>query len=354
MKIVDADAHIIEGGALMESLLRDFPDKVRFAREGEVGAIYFEERPYPNPVGPGAGCPPAEGMSIDRGANPFTPEGVLADADKEGIHTVVFFPSALLGLPAFVDQKFAAEVARRYNRWLAGYCRPHGDRMAGVALAPIEDVEASVSIVREAEELGLCAVMIPACLRERNLDHPSLQPFYRACEEVDLGVCVHGAPGIHLPKLGSERFDNYLQVHCVSFPFDMMVAMTALVMGGVLERHPRLRVALLESGIGWVPYFLDRMDEHYEKRGRLVPGVKRRPSEYVERGQVYASCEPGECALPLAIARVGAGHIMYASDYPHWDGDFPESTRPLRERTDIGEQAREQILEGSARAFYGI
>ncbi len=354
MQIVDADAHVIEGADLIRGLMADFPDKVRFARAGEVGAIYFEERPYPNPVGPGAGCPPTEGLSIDRGSNPFTPEGVLADADREQIHAMVLFPSALLGLPAFDDPAFTAEVARRYNRWMAAYCRPHGGRLAGVALVPIEDVAASVEILREAKQLGLVAAMIPACLRERNLDHPSLEPFFRACEALDLGVGVHGAPGIHLPKLGSERFDNYLQVHCLSFPFDMMVATTALVMGGVLERHPRLRVALLESGVGWLPYFLDRMDEHFEKRGRLVPGVKREPSEYVARGQLFISCEPEESALPLAVERVGAEHIMYASDYPHWDGDFPESTRPLRERGDLSDSARALILEGSARAFYRL
>lgn len=354
MKIVDADAHVIEGGSLIQGLMHDFPAQVRFARPGEIGAIYFEGRPYPNPVGPGAGCPPAEGMSIERGSNPFTAEGVLADADREQIDSVVFFPSALLGLPAFVDQAFAAEVAARYNRWLAEYCRPHAGRMYGVALVPIEDVDASIRLAREAKVLGLVAVMIPACLRERNLDHPSLEPFFRTCEELDLGVGVHGAPGIHLPKLGSERFDNYLQVHSVSFPFDMMTALTALALGGVLERHAKLRVALLESGVGWVPYFLDRLDEHFEKRGRLVPSVKRRPSEYAARGQIFVSCEPEECSVPLAVERIGAEHIMYASDYPHWDGDFPESTRPLRERADINENARAEILAGSAQRFYRI
>ena len=354
MTIIDADAHVIEGVELMQELMTDFSDLIRLARPGEVGAVYIEGRAYPNPVGPGAGCPPTEGLCLERGINPFTPEGVLADADREQIGTVVFFPNVMLGLPGFTDQRFAAEVARRYNRWLAGYCRPHHGRMRGIGLVPIEDVAASVEILREVKQLGLVAAMVPACLKTRNLDHPSLAPFFDACEELDIGVGVHGAPGIHLPPLGAERFENYLQVHCVSFPFDMMVAMTAVVMGGVLERHPRLRVAFLESGVGWVPYFLDRMDEHFEKRGRLVPDVKRRPSEYMARGQMFVSCEPEESALPLAVERLGAQHILYASDYPHWDGSFPQSTKPLRERSDISEAARHAIFEGSARAFYRI
>src|SRR5947207_3193921 len=154
--------------------------------------------------------------------------------------------------------------------------------------------EEGAALVIEARELGAVAVMVPAVLRTRNLDHRDLEPFYAAAEELEMPLGIHGEPGIHLPPLGAERFDNYLQVHVVSFPFDMMVGTTALVLRGVFERHPRLRVALLESGVGWVPYFFDRLDEHVEKRGRLTPECRREPREYLARGQLYVSCEPEE------------------------------------------------------------
>ena len=112
--------------------------------------------------------------------------------------------------------------------------------------------------------------MIPPALKTRNLDHPDLDPFYAAAVELDMPLGVHGAPGIHLPKIGVDRFTNYIQVHCISFPFDQMTAMTALVSGGVFDRHPKLRVAFLEAGVGWVPYFIDRMHEHFEKRGDWI------------------------------------------------------------------------------------
>jgi uncharacterized protein len=355
MRVVDSDAHVIEGRELMGELLARFPEKIRMARPEETGAaLVIEGRFYPHSFGPGAGCPAPEGLCVDRGANPFTPAGVLADADREGIDTMIFFPSAALGVPGFADQTFAAEMARLYNRWLAGYCRPHGGRLHGVGLVPVEDVSTSVAILAEAKALGLVAVMVPAVLRTRNLDHPDLEPLYRAAEELDLPLAIHGAPGIHLPKLGSERFENYLQVHAVSFPFDMMVATTALILGGVLERHPRLRVALLESGVGWVPYFVDRLDEHVEKRGRLAPECRRRPREYVERGQLYVSCEPEESALPFVTETLGDHFVMYASDYPHWDSDFPHSTRPLRERTDLSDAVRERIMGANACRFYRL
>ncbi|MBI1814780.1 MAG: amidohydrolase [Deltaproteobacteria bacterium] len=355
MRVVDADAHIIEGRELMAELMQRFPDKISFAESMEDGsALVIEGRRYPQATGPGAGCRAEEGMCLDRGANPFTPEGVLKDADIEGIEQMVFFPSAALGLPAFTDQTFAAEVARRYNHWLAQYCQHNPQRLFGVALVPIESIAESIAIMREAKQLGLVATMIPAVLRTRNLDHPDLEPFYSAAADLAMPLGIHGAPGIHLPNLGSHRFDNYLQVHCVSFPFDMMVASTALILGGVLERHPKLRVALLESGVGWVPYFMERMHEHLEKRGRLTPACKHRPEEYIARGQIYVSCEPEEASVPLAVETLGANFIMYASDYPHWDGDFPNSTKPLRQRTDITPAVKARIMGENARTLYGL
>ena len=123
----------------------------------------------------------------------------------------------------------------------------------------------------------------------------------------------------------------------------------------MLDRHPKLRVAFLESGVGWIPYFIDRLHEHWEKRGSWIEnGWKRDPREYVERGQIYASCEPEEPMLPAVIDDLGADFVMYASDYPHWDGDFPDSTRPLRTRADIDDDARRKILAANAERFYRL
>ncbi len=352
--VIDGDAHVIEGKELMAELMARFPDKVRLSRPGEDGALFIEGRPYPKSTGPGAGCRADMGMCTDRGADPYTIEGILRDADREGIDRVVLFPSAALGLPAFRDLDFAATFARLYNRWLADYCRRAHGRLYGVSIVPIEDVEVSVGLMGEARELGLVGTMVPAVLGRRNLDHPDLEPLYAAAAELGMPLCIHGAPGIHLPPLGSERFDNYLQVHSVSFPFDMMMATTALVLGGVLERHPRLRVGLFEAGVGWAPYFIERLGEHVEKRGELAPGCKRPPRDYVDRGQIYVSCEAEEAGLPFAVETLGPRWILFASDYPHWDGAFPNATRPLRERTDLSPDARARIMGANARAFFAF
>ncbi len=356
MKILDADAHVVEGAALALPAAQRWPDKFAFrGPEDGGGGLRIEGRRYPEPEGPGAGCPAEHGLSRAPGIDPTTVEGMLADADRDHIDQMVLFPSMGLAVPSFTDLAFAAEFADLYNDFIAEWCGGSGGRLFGVGVVPIEDVEASIRLMKGVKERGLVCTMIPPALARRNLDHPDLDPFYAAAADLDMPLGVHGAPGVHLPKIGVDRFDNYIQVHCVSFPFDQMAAMTAMVSGGVLERHPRLRVAFLEAGVTWVPYFMDRLHEHWEKRGDwIADGWKRDPREYLARGQIYVSCEPGESLLPAVVETLGSEFILFASDYPHWDGEFPESTRPLRERRDLDDKARARILAENAERFFGL
>lgn len=353
VEFVDADAHVVEA-ELATECLRRWPD-VFTVTAGPKPELLTEGRRYPEPQGPGAGCPPEHGLVDVDGADPFSATGMLADADRDGIDRMVFYPSFGLRAPTIENHKVALEFSELYNEWVSELCGRGNGRFFGVAVAPIEYIDDAIGTLERAKRLGLVGAMIPPALKTRNLDHPDLDRFYAAAVDLDMPLGVHGAPGIHLPKIGVDRFDNYIQVHCVSFPFDQMAAMTALVSGGVFERHPKLRVAFLEAGVGWVPYFIDRLHEHYEKRGDwIVNGWKREPQEYIGAGNIWVSCEPEEPILPAVVDILGADFIMYASDYPHWDAAWPDSTRPLRERADLSDIARAKIAGGNARRFYRL
>jgi uncharacterized protein len=354
-RIVDGDAHLLEGGQFMLELAEARPDMVRLPEPGEgLGAI-IEGKRFPRSSGPGCGVDTATSLT-PRATNPFEPAGVIADADREGIDTMVAYPSLGIGATSFDDVAFAEDFARRWNRWAARFADDSpGKRLRAVGIVPLQDPERAVRVLDQLGDLGLVAVTVPPCLRDgRNLDHPSLAAFWAAVEASGLPAGVHGAPGMHIPVAGADRFDNYVQVHALSFPFDQMIALTALTLGGVLEAHPRLRVAFLESRVGWVPYFLERLDEHVEKRGAQVPRCRRPPSEYAARGQCVFSCEPEEHGIAHAAAALGAERIMYASDYPHWDSDFPETVAPIRDRTDLNAAAKAAILGGTAAALYRV
>ena len=354
MQIVDADGHVAEGAPLVLAAMERWPQHITLRDDGRP-SLKIEGRHYPEDEGPGAGCPPEHGLSRADGIDFSTAQSMLRDAERDHIDVMVLYPSFGLCAPSLEDPEFAAGFARLYNQWIADYCRPTGGRLRGVAVTPIEHGNAAIDVMREAKDLGLVATMIPPALKTRNLDHADLDAFYSVAEELDMPLGVHGAPGIHLPKIGVDRFSNYIQVHCISFPFDQMTAMTALVTGGVFDRHPKLRVAFLEAGVGWVPFFVDRMHEHYEKRGDWIPnGWQRDPHAYLEAGNIWVSCEPEEPILPGVVDVLGADFIMFASDYPHWDGDWPESTRYLRTRSDLPDAARAKIAGENAKRFYKL
>ncbi len=356
LRIVDGDAHLLEGAEFVLELMEAHPGKVTLPTAGGASAgALIEGKRFPNSSGPGCGVDTASSITA-RASNPFEPAGVIADAEREGIATMVAYPSLGLGATAFDDIEFATDFVRRWNRWAARFCDASPDRrLRAVGIVPLQDPARAARAVDEIGSLGLVGVTVPPALRDgRNLDHPSLEPFWAAVAGSGLPVGVHGAPGMNIPVPGADRFDNYVQVHAVSFPFDQMSALTALTLGGVFERHPQLRVAFLESGVGWVPYFLERLDEHVEKRGPQVPGCRRPPSEYAARGQCFFSCEPEEKSLAHVAKELGADKIMYASDYPHWDSDFPESVAAIRDRAELSAGDKEHILGGTAAGFYRV
>ena len=356
LAVVDADGHVVEPVEFFGELFQRFPDHVTLRNDTKLGVL-IEGRPYPDYEGPGAGCPPEHGLSEAPGVDPRTVDGVLANADTDGIDEMVLFPSFGLCVPTLEDPGLGAGLARMYNTWAAEFCAKSQGRLHAAAVVPIEHVEESITVMTEAKELELVCTVLPPALKSRNLDHPDLDPFYAAAADLGMPLGVHGAPGIHLPKIGVDRFTNYIQVHCISFPFDQMSAMTALVSGGVFDRHPRLRVAFLEAGAGWLPWFVERLGEHFESRGDWIPGGwQRHPAEYVAAGNVWVTCEPDEGTLPAIVESLGDGCVMFASDYPHWDGAWPKATSELVEhasgRLDPASLAR--IAAGNARAFYGL
>ncbi|MBI3076934.1 MAG: amidohydrolase family protein [Deltaproteobacteria bacterium] len=153
---------------------------------------------------------------------------------------------------------------------------------------------------------------------------------------------------------GTERFENYFFTHLVGHPFEQIIALACMTAGGVLERHPGLRVVFLEAGCGWAPYWLERLDEHYEVMHTLVPELPRKPSEYVRRGQCYFSCEGEEAGLPEVLGRLGEDVLVFASDYAHFDSKFPKSVKIMLERADLSEGAKRKILRENAARLYRL
>jgi uncharacterized protein len=354
--VVDADAHVNEDPTAWTDLSDRHPGWLGTARSAGRWVAEIEGKLYPRQEGPGCGVP------IDSATSPACAAGAadldrrLADMDAEGIDVQVLFGGLSIGVTSFADHGFALDFARAYNDWLLDrVCARAPDRLRGVATVPLQDPERAAGELVRAVGRGAVGVTIPPVVGERNLDDPSLLPFFEAAADAGVALAVHSAPGMNLPLPGAGRFANYAQVHCLSFPVDQMVAFTALAMGGVLDRFPALRVVFLESGVGWVPYFVHRLHEHHEKRPELLPAMASDPRTLVERGQCWFSFEAEEPLLATYVEHLGADSLVYSSDYPHWDSDFPGTVEEVRTSAKgLGDDVVAKVLGANAVRLYGL
>jgi uncharacterized protein len=117
-----------------------------------------------------------------------------------------------------------------------------------------------------------------------------------------------------------------------SHPFEQMLSIVSVISNGVLDRFPKLKVGFLEAGVGFLPYWMERFDEKYLKRKSEMEPLKMLPSEYVKNNRCYFTCEGEESALPLVIDQFGDQCMMYASDYPHWDTERPDTVSQVVRR----------------------
>jgi predicted TIM-barrel fold metal-dependent hydrolase len=122
----------------------------------------------------------------------------------------------------------------------------------------------------------------------------------------------------------------------------------------VPEQFPRLRLAYVEAGCGWIPYWMERLDEEYEKRAAEAPLLKGKPSEYMTNGRIFYSCESEEETLHYVLERAGDEIILYASDYPHWDSNYPNTVKSIAERPILSDEQKRKVLGANAKRLYRL
>jgi predicted TIM-barrel fold metal-dependent hydrolase len=139
-----------------------------------------------------------------------------------------------------------------------------------------------------------------------------------------------------------------------AFTFELMIALMHMVGEGVFDRYPKLKVAYMEGSCGWLPFWLERLDEHFDKLRPQWPDCQRKPSEIIRSGQVAVTCEPEEAGIPYVLESVASHMVMYAPDYPHWDSEFPESVRKLVGVPGMTEEQRRLVLGRNAKEWFNL
>jgi uncharacterized protein len=355
---IDADGHIMlppdiwdkyfERGTLYDRRPRRVPDnfgRTRLMVDGE-----FLPRRFGRWRGSGAGDSPERRRPGGR-----DPVERLKDMDLEGIDIAVNFPSGILSLPQVIDSAMALAITRAYHDWLSEYCAAAPHRLKGVAVVAAQDVGAGVAeLERCVKDYGFVGAFVAPNFQGLNLDEPMFYPLWDACQRLDVPALVHSGPGAN--AAGTERFDNFFYVHSVQFPFENMIALMTMIGGGVFDQFPSLRVAYLESGCGWVPYWMERLDDQAKLEKFDVPllprRIAKRPSEYIKT-RCFFSCEPGEESIPWVVEQIGAGRLVFASDYSHFDSKFPNTVKLVRETPGLSKETADLILRSNSIALFG-
>jgi predicted TIM-barrel fold metal-dependent hydrolase len=286
----------------------------------------------------------------------FDPHARIPDMDLDGIDAAFLYPSLGLFAGAVGDPAFAAAMCRAYNRWLADYCKPYPDRLFGIAMLPMQSIEAAIQEMRFARtELGFRGGFLrPNPYNDRKLHSPDYEPFWSAAEELDFCIGIHEGGNSGMPTVGVDRFDGRGAQHIISHTMEMMLACMSMIWGGVCERHPKLRVGFLESGGGWIAPWLDRMDRHFDDQGFNDSGLKTRPSELFRRN-CWISFEPVEGSIAALADYIGPHKILWATDYPHRDGFFPGAPQMMKERLKgLSADTQRGVMAGGAMQFYGL
>ncbi len=276
----------------------------------------------------------------------------LAAMDTQEIHTAVMYPTSGLGIGRIREPGYQTQLCRAYNEFIADYCKV-SPRLKAVANLPVNAPDTAAEELRYAvAELGLVGGMLAAQGHGKNFGSSEYFPLYEEAQKLNTPLAIHAFGG---DEPGSEIFDQFISIHTTGHPFPVLRQLTGMIFAGVPELFPDLKLGFLEIGCGWIPYWSDRMDEEWEKRGAVeAPECKKEPSHYITSKNVYYGCEPDEKTIGYVVGEIGSETIMYASDYPHWDMSWPESGSLIWARDDLSLEAKQNILGDNARRFYGL
>lgn len=280
----------------------------------------------------------------------------LGDMDQDGVSAEVLYPSLAISLFWLADGEFQRELFRIYNDWLADFVKCAPERLIGVALISLWDVDAAVREMERCRSLGLSSVAIWASAPEdRPLSGPENDRFWAAAQDLGMPVGLHILTGFRdSPKVFDYADALGRIARNMAFPNEIQATLTELLFSGLLERFPELKIVLAENDIGWIGYHLLHADRLYEKMGTVTPtSLTMKPSEYFRR-QIYATFMDDPVGV-LTMRLLGSKNFMWGSDYPHYESTWPRSRKVLAQAFEgVPADDEANVVHRNCMALYGL
>jgi len=364
-KIIDTDTHLMEPDFVFEKYIDarykseaprmgTAPDSGRrtFIVEGEP--FTREKGKYPM-AAPGFLAAVRKAMERFERARKsgFSAEARLEDMNEQGVDVQVCYPTAagqMLG-HEFHDSKLLAACCRAYNDWSADYCSKDSKRIKWAAILPLQDADEAIKEAERTAKNGAISFYVrPNPVRGRTIFHKDYEQLWATVERLGRPVSTHDSASASVESFG-DRMDTHVSGHILSHPFEAMAAMVGLIWYGVIERYPKLKVVQVEADGGWVPYWLQRMEQHWNFSGNSEHEyLTRRTTEYF-KSNFFVAFRGDEPTMKAAVELVGDDNFTWDTDYPHPDGTFPWGIGAMLKQP-IPETSKRKILwDNAARAF---
>lgn len=369
LELVSVDDHVVEPPHVWQDRLpaamRDRGPRIVRKPERGIEFWVYEDRKYATIGLNAVAGRPKEEYNYDptrydeMRPGCYDPKARVEDMDVDGVTASLNFPSfARFCGQTFLegdDRDLALACVRAYNDWMIEeWCASAPDRFIPLTIAPLWDPALMAAEVERTAAMGSRAVAFseePSKLGLPSLHSDHWDPFFAACEETATVVCTHIGSSSNMPTTSP---DAPMQVGVLLTPANAFYTATDLVFSPIFGKFPALRWALSEGGIGWVPYFLERLERTADRHGAWLDiASDPSPREIFDRN-IWV------CFIDDAVGldqrhRIGVDKIMWECDYPHADSNWPHSGEYVRKLTEgIPADEVRAMCSGNARALFGF
>lgn len=372
-QIVSSDSHIVEPPDVWSSLAGRLGDRApQVRREADGDWWYVGGKKTMSFLGINAG----ERFKVDshqlRTSGFFedvipaasAPDAYLRANEADGIHTSIIYPSQGLVLYAVPDSEIATLAMRTYNDWIADFCATAPDRLKGIAMLNVDDIDGAVAELTRVRAKGLVGAMItiaPPAWGAYRL--PEYDRLWAAAQDMAMPLSLHIGTDRADPRVGDDAFRLSVKdvppSTFVNSDYRVRITLGDIIYSGVFERFPGLKIGAVEFELAWIPVFLHRLDYAYTDRPARGPEWLRfrdrnkLPSDFF-KSNVFVSFQEDPYGLRLRDV-FGTDILCWGSDFPHTESTFPRSMEILAERlAGLDESEIEAIVGGTARRIYGF
>ena len=366
--VISSDSHVFEPPDLWTQRIDSkFKDRApRIKRVGGVDQLIVEKDQMIAGIGliSNAGARfenperiSAHGRFEDVHVGGYNPEQHIKDMKIDGVAGEVLYPSQGLFYYKVADTPLMSAIFRAYNDWLTDFCSTDPNRLKGIAMINLDNVPEGVAELERAAEMGMAGAMITEYPREdRRYDSPEYEPLWAAAQDLNMPLSLHTATR----REGRNRAEGAMSIHDASGRatkvFYPATSMCDMIFSGVFERHLKLKLAIVEFELSWVPYLLDSMDYTYrERHEEALYRFKSdaRPSDFFHRN-VFLSFQEDAVGIRLRDI-IGVDRLMWGSDYPHSESTFPRSREILAEiLSGVPSDEQAKIVGSTAAELYGF